>query len=417
MESSLPDPSLLAISFAYPPFPSPRSVQVARLLRHVGRDVMLVHGREPSRDDPTLEPDAKRFLAACVCVPLSRSPWRRAVGSIAYRLRLPLWDHWPDAYRGWNRHALAAAGDLLARAPETKVAVTFGQPMSTHLLGPALRRSGLRWIAHWSDPWADNPFRRHDALTAWFDRKLEGRVVTEADRLVFVSIETSDLVMRKYPHTLRAKALVIPHAFDPRAYPNLAPQGSPLTIRHVGNFYEQRTPRPLFAALARLVQHDREAIHDLHVELIGSMQPSAMHGSGLDDLPPELVSVRSRVDYAESLALMKTAGALLIVDAPAERSVFLPSKLVDYVGARRPIFAMTPPGPAASLVRELGGTVADPSDPAAAAAALARFVRALRSSRSFGPWGDERVARRYEASDVGARFASIVDELAGRSRC
>jgi hypothetical protein len=45
------------------------------------------------------------------------------------------------------------------------------------------------------------------------------------------------------------------------------------------------------------------------------------------------------VGYQESLKLMSEADALLVIDAPADQSVFLPSKLIDYIGAGRPISA------------------------------------------------------------------------------
>jgi hypothetical protein len=66
------------------------------------------------------------------------------------------------------------------------------------------------------------------------------------------------------------------------------------------------------------------------------------------------------VDYKTSLALMESADLLLVIDAPFDQSVFLPSKLVDYIGAQRPIFAITPPGTSAKLVSDLGGMVAHP---------------------------------------------------------
>ena len=45
---------------------------------------------------------------------------------------------------------------------------------------------------------------------------------------------------------------------------------------------------------------------------------------------------------------------LLILDAPFDISVFFPSKLVDYIGAQKPILAITPEGSCADIVRRLG---------------------------------------------------------------
>ena len=73
----------------------------------------------------------------------------------------------------------------------------------------------------------------------------------------------------------------------------------------------------------------------------------------LSQLPPQCVKFLPRVGYLQSLALAKSADLLLNIDAPAATSVFLPSKLIDYIGAGRPIFGITPAGTAARLIQSL----------------------------------------------------------------
>ena len=108
---------------------------------------------------------------------------------------------------------------------------------------------------------------------------------------------------------------------------------------------------------------------------------------------------------------MIEADALLVLDAPAEASVFLPSKLIDYIGARRPIFGITPPGVSASLIRELGGEVADPGDAHAIADGLSRVIRSLRRGEFRDSWGDESVRARYSASVVARRMEDLIAEV------
>ena len=52
---------------------------------------------------------------------------------------------------------------------------------------------------------------------------------------------------------------------------------------------------------------------------------------------------------------------VLVIDAPAIESVFFPSKLVEYISFKIPIFGITPPGTAFNIIEKLGGWI-DPQD-------------------------------------------------------
>ena len=125
-------------------------------------------------------------------------------------------------------------------------------------------------------------------------------------------------------------------------------------MRHVGNFYAPRTPQALIEALARLHEEQPDVLAGVRVELIGQIRPALDHRALGAALPGNLLTVHAPVDYLESLRLMQDADLLLVVDAPSEHSVFLPSKLIDYLGAGKPIVALSPPGASAGPGRQPG---------------------------------------------------------------
>jgi hypothetical protein len=411
---------LLAVSFSYPPMASPRAVQVARLLRHLPRRTVLVCAdyAEKDRSDPSLVAAAEAPLEHCLRVPFARTALGSLLSRVGYRFDLPVVNKLPDSYRAW-RPAVLAAYERFARANSyaPDLLATFGSPMSDHLVGLALkRRLGVPWVAHFSDPWADNHFLGYDPLTRRLNRRLEARVVRAADRLVFTSAETVELVMGQHPAAFRSKARVLPHAYEPEAFGGGAGPGGEggrgVVVRYLGDFYGRRTPAPLFRGLRRLLDSEPEALEGVRFELIGSKGEGQLEAAGLGLLPEGLVVSREPVKYLESLRLMTSADGLLVADAPAEVSVFLPSKLIDYVGAARPVLALSPRGAAASLVRRLGGWVADPSDDAAVAAGLKSFVGFLRARQGdAAPWGDAGVRRSLAAPAVAAAFDEMLCEL------
>ncbi len=424
-QTNISDTRLLAVSFSFPPLAYPRSIQVARLVKYLPLQTALVGADErDARRDLTLEPDAGAALVKCLRVPFSVSKLRRYANAAAYHFHRPTWNRWnrrPDEYRAWIPNVLDEVKKLIDEehfAPD--VLATFSQPVVSHLIGLELkRRYRLPWIAHFSDPWTDNPFFNLDAATMRVNLALERQVIEAADRLIFTSQETIDLLMRKYPPAWKSKTRVLPQSFDPALYPSPhAAQDATLRVRHVGVFYGQRTPTPLFRAIHALLSSDPNALRDVAFELIGVADDLIVRDAGLDSLPDGLVTVRPPVGYRESLALMSHADGLLVIDAPSEESVFLPSKLIDYTGAGQPILGLTPPGAAAKLITRLGGWVADPTNDAAATEALRNFLSYLRDRRSqpHNAWGEPDVRRQYEAIHLAQAFAEIVKELRAQTR-
>lgn len=387
-------------TYAYPPLKAPRSIQIGRLVKYSSCPIRVVCCDNPSAPkDSTLidvsggkPPDLRVF-------PLRHY---RPVDPRSWLSFLPF----PDYFRRW---VLDTARVLLKErfiGPDD-VLVTFGHPMSDHLAGLKIKRAiGVPWIAHFSDPWCDNPFRH--PLSRMFCRRMERAVISSADRVVFTSKESAELVMRKYPRHWAQKVAVVPHAYDPDLYPSEGSVGTEVIIRSLGTFYK-RSPRVLLEALSILHRTRPKILAHLRIEIIGRMKDRADLRSLRCQPPPDLVKLRPPVDYLTSLKLMRESDLLLLINAPLERSVFLPSKLVDYLGANRPILGITPPGTSADVIREARQPVVNPKDPKALAEELADTIDHLRSSPVKTLEAPE-VRERYAAPRVTAMMDALIRE-------
>ena len=113
----------------------------------------------------------------------------------------------------WTAAATSAVARWVHRR-RRPIVISFAQPWTSHLAVLAAKRDypGLKWAAHFSDPWVDSPYfteteiKKRDAA-----RQLEREIIGRADAVVFVTEETADLVMQKYPSDWRRKVRVIPH--------------------------------------------------------------------------------------------------------------------------------------------------------------------------------------------------------------
>ena len=383
------------LSYAFPPQAAPRAVQVARLAKYSLLDIRVLCAGTPGT-----EPALRAGVEVMSFPDDSPRWWRRAKHLLCL----------PDSERPWaDRLARTIlAKDLIAR---DDVLVTFGQPMSDHLAGLRIkRRLGVPWIAHFSDPWSDNPYLSPNPVSRLRLRTMERQVIAAADRLLFTSQATIDLVMQKYPAGWRNKASVLPHAYDPE-FPRkgLLRADGALVLRHLGNFYGRRNPLMLVQAVMLLCRTRPRVLDNVRIELIGRWVGRERWSPADLGLPEGLITAHKSVDYEESLRRMCSADALLIVDAPFEQNVFFPSKLVDYLWAGRPILALTPPGTSADIVAAAGGVLASPEAPETIAAGLVDMIERLRAGTIGAP--TEEVVARYDARPVAEAFDLVAKEL------
>lgn len=394
------------MSYAFPPATGPEAMLSAKRAGNLpGWDVEVIAAASyhPGMgDDPEMaEYAARRFRAVHRLTPAVKLPWHRL--GIAGRL--------PDALRILNRQASALARRLQAADPFDAI-LSWSTYHSVHLAAREVQsRTGLPWLAHMSDPWVDNPYSTYGPIAGALNRRLERQVIGGCDRVLFTTPETVDLVMAKYPPVWRDKAVVIPHGFDPALYSGQGPglrDGRPFIVRYLGNFYGMRTPEPLFKALGRLLADNPRVLDGVVVEIVGRLDPGMAQSDAARRLPDGLVRVAPPVGYRRSLELMETADLLLLVDAPATLSVFLPSKLVDYIGARRPILALTPNGASQRVTAEAGYWSAPPDDVGAAAVAFAVAVERVRAGLV-----ETRALPQYSVEATGLQLAEVLSEVTG----
>lgn len=400
---------LLAISWEMPPLSGPRAIQVSRLLAALarrGRESTVI-AVDPQPGGPLLRDtagapsfDAPGVEVVRVPSPEESFPYRaamRMVPSLARR---------PDRHRWWTPAAVQEA-ERQWKSGAFGCLTTFAQPWSDHMIGLRLKREfGMPWIAHFSDPWADSPYLAENAKP--LARAFESAVVHAADALVFVSQQTVDTVMANYPPGLYAKAHVIPHGFDRAVAPAVKTRarGDRPRLVYTGRFYDAvRTPDALFSAVARVAGE-----RALQLDLIGpkmTRYQSLVDRLGIADS----VVLSDSMPYAAALRAAADADALVVIDAEADgASMFLPSKLVDYMMLRKPLLGITPAsGASADLLHRLGFQTAPPNDVAAVEARLRDLIDAWQRGRLDLPPQFDAVAAEYDIDHTAAMFAHVLD--------
>jgi glycosyltransferase involved in cell wall biosynthesis len=285
----------------------------------------------------------------------------------------------PDlAIIGWLPFALPRALDL-AREGQFDCVITTSPPPAAHLIGLALRRAGLPWIADLRDGWTFDPprpcwpTRLQDAA----DRALERAALARADRIVAVTAPIADDLSKR----LGKEVATITNGFDPeeaetdvtRVEGLLTPGRHSLV--HTGRAgVSGRSPRLLIEGLLELRRLWPRAAERLEVVFAG---PTTLEERELlaDERLGDMVRAVGALERSLALALQRAADSLLVLAAGASARSVATNKLFEYLAARRPVLVLGENSAAARIVREAGGgIVADAHDPEAIAAALHMLV-------------------------------------------
>jgi glycosyltransferase involved in cell wall biosynthesis len=259
--------------------------------------------------------------------------------------------------------------------------LVFILPASLLLSGVPSGLVGPHWIFDYQESVTPH-LRRHPRTSplhrATFPllRKLERHTLHKAGRIIF----TSDTNRRAYLQEGLVKESAtaqIPYFFDAeifRAPPAACPQQ--FQIVYPGNFdwHGARTPETFLRSLARFLERRPEARPRTNFLFHGNWL--LQHNRFLEELKlRDVASIQPPVSYEEYIRKLKQSTVLLLV-VSAAHSLFMPSKIVDYFGVRRPILAFVPGESEMRRVLESAGFAdfaCDEFDIAGGASALERL--------------------------------------------
>jgi hypothetical protein len=285
--------------------------------------------------------------------------------------------------------------------------ISTSPPETAHLIGRALRRRGVPWVADVRDAWTFEPLRPRFPLGIQrrLDERMERRVLGAADRVVCVSEPAAaDLRARGI-----ADPAVIANAWDPDSDPSgealKATEGlldrERFSVLYTGRFGSYgRDPIPLADAVARLNANHPEEAARVELAIAGPLREDekalfdGVAGGALK------LTLLGSLERERSLALQRHADALLLLAQPT-RSQLVNFKLFEYLAAERPILALCSGTEAGRILTEAGAPVVPASEPAA-------IADALRGAGEI-PAPDPSLAQRYRYPAAAEAMATEVE--------
>jgi glycosyltransferase involved in cell wall biosynthesis len=268
-------------------------------------------------------------------------------------------------------------------------------------------RTKLTWVAQFSDPWAMNPLEKNP-LSKWWSRRKEPRAVAQMDMIIHSSALSRDLMAANQPSAVKGTTYVVPHAYDSELYPaRSAKQDDRLVISHVGVLFRRRSPEPLFLALGKLLRRRPDLKERVVLQFVGEVPDRMLNSPAALDLPEGMIDYIPSVTYLDSLRYMRDADLLVLIEADVRLNRFIPSKLFDYMGAKRPIVGIIPKGGSQTVLDDLGADHVSPSDVDGLSRVLEDNLDRL-SGRSEAIWSTSDYCLGHDSRNIAEVFRDIL---------
>lgn len=247
----------------------------------------------------------------------------------------------PDSRAFWIRPSARFLNSYLKNHPEIDTVISSGPPHSLHLIAKRLKRKhNFKWIADFRDPWTQIDFYEDLMPGKWADskqKKWEKEVLSQADEVVTISKTCADGL----EEIVNRKVHVITNGF---IFPEFDEQKAELdkkfTISHFGSMPFARNPEVLWNALNELLKENNTLQHHLAINLIGTVDFKVIEsakGNGLE----KYIHLIPPVSHSESISRQRSTQILLLVaNNTGNVKGILTGKFFEYLGAKRPIFAI-----------------------------------------------------------------------------
>jgi glycosyltransferase involved in cell wall biosynthesis len=218
------------------------------------------------------------------------------------------------------------------------------------------KRDNIPWISIFSDPpFHISPFRvenkllnfihiilRNDFIFSYLPTKIALRF---SDKIIFNDHWQAMFILGKSFDKYKDKVEIIQMPAIIAKENEKLDHDDRIILRYTGDLYMQRNATEFLKALDNLLEKKPEFKSKLIAEFYCPKIPNITKEVYLTMKNKNNVSFYDSVSYQKSIELMKTADILLVLDANLEKITtiypYTPSKLLDYIGAQKPIFGIS----------------------------------------------------------------------------
>lgn len=331
----------------------------------------------------------------------------------------------PDFQILWRPYALREGLKLLREVHHDAIIAT-GPPFSSLLLGMTLsKRTGVPLIVDFRDEWTMMTYwenKNFGRIEKFVQGRMQARVLKAAKLVICTTPSTADQ-LRSHVKDANGDAEVhsIYNGFDASDYPKAlsaedrVDYGNGVKLFRMaftGSLWNVTPINPIVESILELSRRRPDLVEKLELVIAG--RRTNEQEAELDRLASTRVKLVRLpfIAHKEAIRLMCESDSLLLINADlpnAER--LINAKSFEYMGTRKPIFVVAPPGDLWRLLEGIpGALMARPRDVATITANLETAIGRWQQGAAYTESGRE--LSKFERRHLAGSLAGLLDELA-----
>ncbi len=335
---------LLVVSKSFPPLQTAQALQIGKVAEAIADcdcEITVVAGI-PNGDKENVKVLPENSSSHICYVPYS-VPWLGKHRLTRIWARFCLEVSPINNLYGWVTQASSAAIEVL-KNQKIDVIMTSSSPFESHLVGLTLKRkTGLPWIASFSDPWpgslSPKPYYTKGLpLFRNIRMALLKKVMSECNIVHMPNCYGIEWTEKISGFPITGKAVVIPHIGSSTPVTDTIPEYVGW-LAHVGDLSNERVSRALLDGVQRAYMEIPD--HFKGLLCVGKVCPifnEMVHNMGMNGI----VKLTGQLSANEAMLISRSVTALLVIEADMKMSPYLPSKFADYALIGKPILSITP---------------------------------------------------------------------------
>lgn len=187
--------------------------------------------------------------------------------------------------------------------------------------------------------------------------KLQEDTLCYADKIILNNKYQMEHMLKDKSIDIRDKVVIIPHTYDVDFYKeSKKKENDKIVFSYLGHLDDIRTPLNFLKAVKRLNNSCQNLSDKIQINFYGNLSCNDKLYI-IDNALTDIIKVNKPISYFESLDVMQESDWLLLVDANLGKfmneNIFFAAKIVDYLGSKSNIFAITmDKGASADIMRE-----------------------------------------------------------------